>query len=169
MYNSFYIASQWSVDVSDKSQKNISALRDDNGTLPMEYQQSDAFITVKHKAYKANFVWVVLLVLVSIILFFCALGSLIVRHITVAPDILGFVSSFTRDNVYFPITLGGGSALDGEERARMLRNVKVQIADVKPDDVVGHVAFTSVVEDTRGEAQAGLVRPSRLVRGRLYD
>lgn len=70
------------------------------------------------------------------------------------PDILGYFSSFTRDNPYMEIeeeTGFAGSALDGPQRTALLRNVKVRLGDVRASDSAeaGHIAFFR--EDIYGE------------------
>jgi hypothetical protein len=64
---------------------------------------------------------------------------------TVAPDIVGHISSLTRDNPYVKIP-GGGSSLSGFKRARYLKDVEIKIADLKPDDEVGRIVIMSVDE-----------------------
>ena len=51
-------------------------------------------------------------------------------------------------------TTRGGSALDGVERSRLLRDVRVRLGDVGGgnDDGVGMIAFAD-------EGRAGVVRP----------
>lgn len=112
-------------------------------------------------------VWVTLLIAVSIILLLCSALSLILRLLIVAPDVLGYVSSLTRDNPYI-ITKpsdNGGSLLDGTDLARRLRDVRIKIADVAPDADVGHVAVVEISKD-RDELQ---LKCSKLQKGRLYD
>lgn len=89
------------------------------------------------------------------------------RVFTVAPDILGFVSSLTRDNRYFAPLPPGDSLLDGEQRARKLRNMKVQIQDVRPDSDVGHIAFARA--DMSLSNQEDERTRKRIVKGRMYD
>ena len=52
-----------------------------------------------------------------------------------------------------------GSYLDGSERARLVRNVRVKLGDVAQDEEVGHIAIGTVGE-----------KPiARLQSSRLYD
>ncbi|KAL4770044.1 hypothetical protein BDW60DRAFT_209445 [Aspergillus nidulans var. acristatus] len=59
-----------------------------------------------------------------------------------ASDILGYVSSLTRNNPYVPVP-DGGSTLSGFERARLLRDMEVQILNVDERKDTGHIAFVS--------------------------
>ncbi|KAL6354955.1 hypothetical protein LRP88_12313 [Fusarium phalaenopsidis] len=89
------------------------------------------------------------------------------------PDILGFASTMTRDNPYVPVA-PGGSNLDGPDRARMLRDLRLQLADVRPDDANGYIAVRAVPslgsqEDVRGitkQERKAAIRP--LDQKKLY-
>ena len=120
--------------------------------------------------YRADKVWVGLTLVVSFVLLGCGIAGMAFKYGTKAPDILGYVSTMTRDNLFFNVGSeevrgegerdgmvgvdGGrgrqekeaksGDRLDGLERARLLRRCKVQIADVKPWEEGGHVALRSV-------------------------
>jgi hypothetical protein len=100
--------------------------------------------------------YAVITIAISCFLFLAAVLSLLLGIVTTAPDILGFVSTAARDNVYFKDYVP--SHLDGLEAARALKHVKVRIGDVAADEKVGHVAFASL--------ESG---PTRLTRERLYD
>lgn len=168
LFNTFWTISQWYSEITDHSNTNLSQyINATTGNVLPDYQQATATFIRTHPAYKANYVWIVLLLVVATILLLCALLSLLLRILTIAPDILGFVSSFTRDSPYFEPLGPGGSLLDGEQRARRLRNVRVQIADVQPEAEVGHIAFVNLERkcDSSGDKQ----RYARLRKGRLYD
>ena len=75
------------------------------------------------------------------------------------PDIFGYVSSLTRDNPHVEVPKGG-STLDGTERSRLIRDLKVQLADVEDDKEVGYVALKSLRKDGGGVV--------RLRRDRVY-
>lgn len=93
--------------------------------------------------FLANIAWVAVTVIVAFILLFCGLISMIFKYGTRSPDILGFVSSMTRDNPNFE-HIPGGDKLDGLQRARVLRHIRVQITDVKPWDEDGHVTLRNL-------------------------
>jgi hypothetical protein len=91
---------------------------------------------------------------------FCSFALLVVAVVgawfdfqTPGPDFLGYCSSLARDSG-FVRTPRGGSALDGVERARLLRDVRVKLGDVGggSDDGVGRIAFAD-------EDRARVVRP----------
>ena len=101
----------------------------------------------------------VLLVL-SVFLQIAAIISLIISTLTKAPDILGYVSSLTRDSPYTRVPVGGDT-LDGADRARCLADTKVCIADVRPGEDVGHIAFCTIGDDRQFSVE-------KLRKGRSY-
>ena len=105
-------------------------------------------------------IWLGLLLLASIVLFACAVAALFTGMLRRAPDILDSFSSLTRDNDFMTTQLQqGGSYLDGSERARLIRNVRVKLGDVAQEEDVGHIAIGTVGE-----------KPiARLQSSRLYD
>ena len=116
----------------------------------MEMQVSAANATMTHieqiPLYAADRIYISILLLITLILLGCAITGLILDWTATTPDILGYVSTMTRDNRHVDVSIGG-SALDGLERARYLADLRVQIADVEADNVEGHIAFRSVEDD----------------------
>jgi hypothetical protein len=90
--------------------------------------------------YRINYIWVAIDFLSCFVLLAAASAAVHLRRKTLAPDIFGYVSSMTRDNPQINLP-EGGSTLSGLERARMLKKVKVKIADVSGDDGVGRVGL----------------------------
>ncbi|KAI9788567.1 MAG: hypothetical protein M1816_006816 [Peltula sp. TS41687] len=102
-------------------------------------------------------VWLAILLVSAGVLFIVgAIGWMMKCH-TLAPDILGSISSHTRDNSHMRIP-SGGSALGGMERTRLLFDMRVRLQDVKPEEAVGHIALTAYEETWR----------SNLDRRKLY-
>jgi hypothetical protein len=79
-------------------------------------------------------------------MFLAAVVGVVARFFLVAPEVLGFVSSVTRDNPYVRVP-GGGSTLDGLERARLLRDVRVRIGDV--GEAGGEAGYIAVGSEER--------------------
>ncbi|KAF6785188.1 hypothetical protein CSOJ01_15636 [Colletotrichum sojae] len=133
--------------------------------------KTEARITRTEDAYYVNRFWMVVLMLTTTILQVLAVGGLVLRYLIRGPDILGYASSLTRDNQFASVL--GGSYLDGAERARSLRNVRVQLADVKPEESCGYIALNVVPfpasaggdsEEGKGENQAS----GHMEKGRMY-
>jgi hypothetical protein len=121
-----------------------------NGTQADILQQNAA-------VYKTNWKWFVALLFSSLVLLAAAYAGLILRYITLAPDIIGYASSLTMLNPYVP-TPTGGTTLHGLERASLLHNLPVRIGDVCANEPVGAIAF----------AMADDERVARLNRKRWY-
>ena len=96
----------------------------------------------KHDVFASNKSWIIITAFISSILLLCGLLSMIFKHAgTNSPDILGYVSTMTRDNSDFEQIPPHGDKLDGLTRTRILRHLKVQIVDVKPWDPDGYVTL----------------------------
>lgn len=93
-----------------------------------------------------------------LVFFAAGVAGVLLRWVVIGPDVLGYVSSLTRDTPYVRVT-EGGSALAGIERAKLLRGLRLKMGDVgEGTEGVGRVA----VSDEKG----GGVRP--LTEERLY-
>ncbi|KAL1638054.1 hypothetical protein SLS58_009075 [Diplodia intermedia] len=111
------------------------------------------------EVYHFHWTYGVLLFVTSAVLLAAGVASLALKTLTLAPDILGYASTSTRDNRFLQLdgSLSQPSYLDGLERARHLRDLQVMIGDVKPNAEVGQIAFTRMDGDSQ-----------RLRRGRGY-
>lgn len=121
---------------------------------------TEAEMTKQVPVYSANKPWIFTLIFTTVVLLLLGDLHLVVSFATTAPDLFSYAASLTRENPFVSIP-HGGSARRGIERARMLRSMKVQVADVRPDDEVGYVALKSVVNDAEFEE-------GRLDQGRMY-
>ncbi len=95
--------------------------------------------------YACHFGWLAALLLVAGTLFATGAAALaLLLRAPLALDMLSYVASMTYANPRFR-TPPGGTALDGVERARLLRHVRVRIGDVHGDGAggVGEVAFVA--------------------------
>jgi hypothetical protein len=100
------------------------------------------------------------LLLISTLLLLLSIASVVFSFLTIAPDLFYYASSLARENPYTD-TPDGGTALDGGERSRLLKAMKVQIADVSPENQIGYVVLKSVGSDED-------FKTGRLKKGRLY-
>jgi hypothetical protein len=119
---------------------NLTALR-----LGLDYPfiatNTTAATTSSVTLYAADHIWVGLTIAISFILLCCGVSGMFFTYAASAPNILGFVSTMTIDNPYVKHATGDGM-LDGLERARLLKDVRVRIADVKAGERKGHIALT---------------------------
>jgi hypothetical protein len=90
--------------------------------------------------YRLNWIWMTFDFIGCAVLLVAASVGVWLRTHTLAPDIFGYVSSLTRDNPMIDLP-AGGSTLNGIDRARMLKGVKVKIADVGGNDGLGRVGL----------------------------
>ena len=123
--------------------------------LPFIGATTNATVIHRQQIFVCNFGWLALLFTASGAIFITGLAGLLLKRQTLAPELFGFVASMTYENPYVRLP-EGGNVLDAMERARLLKDMKVRIADVRVDDDVGHVAFTA-----EGKCR-------KLERGRLY-
>lgn len=103
--------------------------------------------------YRLNWIWMTLDFVGCVVLLVAASVAVWLRTHTLAPDIFGYVSSLTRDNPMIDVP-AGGSTLNGIDRARMLKGVKVKIADVGGNDGLGRVGLA--MKNSRQENVAEL-------------
>lgn len=111
-----------------------------SGYLPA---QAEASLVKSVQTWRANKIWIGITMAVSIIALTFGILGLLLKRMVKAPDILGYVSTMTRDNPHFNGP-GGGERLDGVERARLLRSEDVKLMVVSDNsDNLGHMALTS--------------------------
>lgn len=118
-----------------------------NGEIPQALEgvgypvrATNATTIEKHNVFMSEMLWIAVTVIVSFILLFCGSVSMIFKYGANSPDILGYVSSMTRDNPNFE-QIHEGDKLDGLKTARVLRHLQVQIVDAKPWDADGYVTL----------------------------
>ncbi|KAL1656653.1 hypothetical protein SLS61_000449 [Didymella pomorum] len=116
---------------------------------------TNSTISRTYPVFVCKFAWLSLLLAAALAVLVVGAASLVLKWRTLGPEMFGFVASMTYENQFARVP-GGGSALDGMERARLLRDQHFRVGDVKGDEDVGHIAFATGV-------------PLRkLERGRLY-
>ncbi|RMZ72282.1 ATP binding [Pyrenophora seminiperda CCB06] len=111
--------------------------------------------TTTEQIFVGSAAWISLLIVSSVVIFIIGFTAMILKRHTLGPEMFGFVTSMTYENPWVKIPQGG-TMLDAMERARLLRDVEVHVADVRGDDNVGHIAF------------AAGTPLRKLERGRLY-
>jgi hypothetical protein len=132
------------------------------GTQNYATNTTSALFSTELQLYITDKVFAAIFIATAILLQICAIIGLILKWRTTGPDILGYVSTQTRDNPFFA-NIVGGSTLDGLERARLLSDMKVQIGDVDSGEQVGHIAFRQV-----GGEDLQSIEDARVRKGRYY-
>ena len=130
-----------------------------NGTTPsITYNVTKVHGAHYKPQYRINWIWMTLDFISCGVLLAAAALAIYIRTLTLAPDIFGYVSSLTRDNPMIGLP-EGGTTMSGLERARRLRNVRVQIADVGTSDGVGRVGLTRAT--VQGGQNLGVLQKGR--------
>jgi hypothetical protein len=140
------------------------------GFYPVYKQILDGYDNVAVASLNANFTnttpiyaiddgWFAGLILCSCVLLLVAIAGVIWEYVTVAPDILGFANSLVRQSKRVPAP---SMAASGQERARMLKEMRVQMQDIRPKAEVGKIALAKVSDDAVKREE------KRLKPGRLY-
>lgn len=101
-----------------------------------------ATITNSNNIYVCNKMWTSILFVASSALLVFGVYGAIVKHRTRGPQVLGYVSTMTRDNPYINLP-PGGCTLDGLERTRLLKDMEVKLRDVSRRYEVGHIALSA--------------------------
>jgi hypothetical protein len=143
-YQSSAIARQPSSNITALAiSTNFSKSDTEAGGIGYPTSATNATMVKRADVFVTNMIWVSVTISLSLILLLCAFVSMVFKYGTNAPDILGYVSSMTRDNPNFE-QVPEGDRMDGLQRARALRHLRVQIVDVRPWDEDGHVMLRSL-------------------------
>jgi hypothetical protein len=119
--------------------------------LPFVPAATTVTASVPTPVYVCNFGWMATLLLAAAALAATGAASLALQlRGSLPPDMLRYVASMTYANPHFR-TPPGGTTLDGGERAKLLRDVRVRIGDIRGGDggsdgggdYVGEVAFVA--------------------------
>ncbi|KAI8270934.1 hypothetical protein K4K58_006729 [Colletotrichum sp. SAR11_239] len=95
--------------------------------------------------YVIDEAWVAIYFVSTLIMLLAAIGGVVIRYYTIAPQVLGYVGSLVRDSPYFTdMAPRWKSTESGEEISRRLGDVKVGVFDVEPEKDVGRIAFAPV-------------------------
>ncbi|KAK3952842.1 hypothetical protein QBC32DRAFT_369966 [Pseudoneurospora amorphoporcata] len=181
LFNTYYYAS---LGPSTATDSNYSSLPGDNEEIRSQpiypdekggrygatlVKVDDAREITSREIYALNHHWVTILLLCTAVLQILSLVGLFLRLTTPVPDIFDYGASLTRENPFVPVPKGG-SAIGGAERARLLRRMRVKMADVRPDEPVGYVALvgTKGVLDQGVNAHGELIPTRALSRWRRY-
>lgn len=127
------------------SSTDLSAYDDitQDSELPISFNTSEAtLISRTGEQYECDMLFAGLLLAISCLLFIAGLASLVLMLVTIAPDILGYVSSYTRDNP-FAGAEKQASHLEGPERSKALREMSVTLGDVKGQEDTGYIALAA--------------------------
>lgn len=126
------------------------------GADPSLTLHTEAQLSTLKEIYSCDWAWLGIYSLASFVLLIAAIVCVVLDHLTVIPDILCACSSLTRDNPFVRVPRGG-STLNGFERSRLLKDMRVRLGDVKSTDSapgeprVGYLAFANEEDADRIE------------------
>jgi hypothetical protein len=165
LLNTYWQAGSWGTQLIKAEPFAKPKHLDEMTTGPIEVEklnnETDATFSRQVPVYVASMPWIVVLVLTTTVLLALGAVNILILYSTTAPDIFEYASSLTRENPYIALP-PGGTGLAGPERSKLLRRLRVQLVDVKPEGDVGYVALKNVRE---GEGY----HEGRLRFGRLYE
>jgi hypothetical protein len=101
------------------------------------------------RIYSCSFAWVTVFLFSSLVMLLAAIIGVIFSRKTAVPDYLGYVSSLAKESQYVRMP-DGGANLDGMDRARLMKDLKVRLGNVSPvngQTDVGRLALARM-EDT---------------------
>ncbi|KAL2821317.1 hypothetical protein BDW59DRAFT_174183 [Aspergillus cavernicola] len=147
VFNTFYQASMATFVIPVASMSDPVDL---NTSSPSYISAEGTTFVRRITVYRISLPWLIVFIAATILLLLSALAGLFLKSIIIAPDILGYVSSLTRDNPHISLP-AGGSTLSGEDRAKLLRDLPVQIADVDKHRDFGRIVLASRSGDTAYE------------------
>lgn len=164
LFNSFWIPSLAPLQITGNiasAAEFENSTSSNNGVFP--HNQTEGVVAVLEQIYVCHNEWLAVLLISALVLFICAVVGTLLKNLTKGPMIFGHVSSLTRDNPFTPL-LSGASALDGFDRARLMKKTRIRLGDAYPHDPVGHVALM-VVNDTTED----VVTLKKADPNRFYD
>jgi len=133
--NTYYLASLAPFDIMNVLASSLEAA---NLTVT-------AFSTVNRSTYVCQWGWWATFILTNLVMLSTACVGVFLGRQSTGPDILGYISSMTRDSQFVKLP-PGGSALGGMERARLLKDIKVQLVDSEAKDEIGRLVFATIGE-----------------------
>lgn len=144
LFNTYWQSTYGAQYLSGNLTTNMSAYDNiyDYLEQPISFNTSQAAFTSRNgEQYECAMTFAGLLLAISCILLVAGIASLVLMSMTIAPDILGYVSSYTRDN---PFAAGRqASYLDGLERANALKEMRITLGDVSGERETGYIALAA--------------------------
>ncbi|KAM0380492.1 hypothetical protein ACHAPK_001096 [Fusarium culmorum] len=129
------------------------------GIYAIQYKNTTGDFTTSEERYQVQKIWMAIYIFSLILMGISILVTVSLSLATRAPDFLTSISALTRDSVHINVP-AGGSTYCGDERATLLKNRRLKIRDVQPDEDIGYVALA----DDNGHENRGL----KAAKKRLY-
>ncbi|KAF6802529.1 hypothetical protein CSOJ01_11536 [Colletotrichum sojae] len=117
LVNSYLLLSQAFASMSGGS-SDPGATFEPNMPVPVEAQN---LVVV----YRVPGLWMLLFMLSCVVLFFGALAGAVITHLTLVPDLMGYVSSSVRESRFMEMPSAAGR-MDGMELTRVLKDTRIR-------------------------------------------
>lgn len=102
-------------------------------TVGYDVSPAPATQSTTYTIYQVSWIWIVVAIVISLLLLFLGLLGVYFRYTNKHPDVLGFVSTLTRDNPNFDPP-PQAEKLDGMEMANYYKHTKVQLVNTAEMD-----------------------------------
>lgn len=104
-----------------------------------------AMLTTPIRIYRVSYPWIALFIFATVAMTFSAISGVLFSRNTVVPDYLGYVSTLAKESPHVRMP-NGGANLDGMDRARLMKDLRVRLGDVEEGGQVGRLAFARAEE-----------------------
>ena len=144
LFNTYYTISLSPFDVIYPEPLLTDFRLDPSNTSDIAFSglnQSSAIGMNNQHIYTIQISWIIIFFICTLLLFLATVFNAILGRLIMAPDIIGYVSTLTRDNSSISLP-PGGSTLSGTERARLLKDKHIRLGDVCKDD--GDIGYLRV-------------------------
>ncbi|KAJ5902598.1 hypothetical protein N7495_003126 [Penicillium taxi] len=158
LVNSFYMARlgyQFMTRTSfnglqQSSHGNSTSVKSELGPVLFKSIVGNGVVTDSELTLIASPGWITALVLTIFVMVAASIITFFVESATLIPDVLGYVSSLTRDNPHIPLN-DTPTMVGGLERTRLLGSIRLRMGDVTSSDEVGtlHVGKISSTERSK--------------------
>jgi hypothetical protein len=105
--------------------------------------------TTQSQIYFCSFPWLGVFLLSNTVMLLAAITGVVFSRKTIVPDYLGYVSSLAKESPYIRMP-DVGVNMDGMDKARLVKDVKVRLGDVADLDeaagAIGRLAFARMEE-----------------------
>jgi hypothetical protein len=96
--------------------------------------------------------WITAFILTIVVMVMASVMTFYLSSVTLIPEILGYVSSLTRDNSHIPVD-GVSAGVGGLRRTQLLGRLVLRMGDTTPEEDVGALAVGGLSSTTRSEAR----------------
>ncbi|KAF2628777.1 hypothetical protein BU25DRAFT_430599 [Macroventuria anomochaeta] len=142
LWNSFFQSTYAARALAGNLDKATSTNMTGEDNSAIVFNTTESLTSQRRDVYRVNWKWFGVLLSCSLVLLSAACAGLVLKYLSIAPDIIGYASSLTMLSPYVP-TPTGGTTLHGLERTALLHDLPVRLGDVCPNEPVGAIALAA--------------------------